>query len=361
MRRSALLAALGPTVVLVGTFAVAQPPGMPNPSPPGNGGGLSNLVQPSGEVDINAQFAVTPEAGEWMICAASYRGQDAPELANKLCQYLRERRVAAYVYNRGNVERKKMQEELDQIHQNNGGGPRRWRLAHLQEEQLAVLIGGFRDINAAHSGLDKVRKMPLPDIKLQSGKPAFDTYDEYEKVPGKGGYALKRYPINPFHNAFACPNPTIPQTRPKVAKVDPSWRKFNSEEPRSLFKCRKPWTLVVQEYTGAQVIQPTAASSGFLEKLGFSDHNLGKRLDQSARQARELCDMLRNDTRFKLKAYVLHTRTSSIVTVGEFDGPNDPNMQRVCEQLTHFTFKNGNTGEIVSLLWAKPMPYEVPK
>lgn len=358
MKKGALVLAL----LLGGGMAAAQPPGMSYPNPPGNSGGLANLMPSSGgEIDINAQFAVTPEAGEYVICAASYCGPDAPELAHKLCQYLRDRRIPAYVYNRGSVERKKLQDELDQWHQNNGGGPRRWRLAHPQEDQLAVLIGGFRDRNAAFAELQKVRKMPLPDIKLQSGKPAFDTYDVYEKGTGKSGYDVKRVPVNPFHTAFACPNPTVPQQRPKVAKVDPALKKFNSEEPRSLFKCRKQWTLVVQEYAGAQVIQPTAAASSFLEKLGFSDHNLGKRLDQSARQARELCDMLKNDRRFQLKAYVLHTRTSSLVTVGEFDGPKDPNMQRVCEQLTHFTFKNGNTGESVSLLFAKPVPMEVPR
>ncbi len=102
-------------------------------------------------------------------------------------------------------------------------------------------------------------------------------------------------------------NPTIRQQKQTAAKLDPLWKKLNADEPRSLFKCPKPWTLAVQEYVGNQVIQPASASSSFLEKLGFSDHNLGKRLDASALQAQQVCDLLRSP-RFGFKSYVLHTR-----------------------------------------------------
>ncbi len=54
-----------------------------------------------------------------------------------------------------------------------------------------MLIGGFRDVNAASSELKKVRKMDLPDIKLKSGKPAFDTYDVYEPTSGSKSFELK--------------------------------------------------------------------------------------------------------------------------------------------------------------------------
>jgi hypothetical protein len=321
------------------------------------GAGLSNLIQPGSE-DINAAYAVTPDAGLWLICAASYQGENAPELANKLCTYLRERRFPAYVFNRGNQERKKLQEELDQWQRANPGVPRKWRLAHLQEEQLAVLIGGFRDVEAASSQLKKVRGWDLPDIKLKSGKPAFDTYDVYEPAQGKKTYEVKRYPINPFHTAFVIRNPTVPQERKPVAKVDPFWKKLNADEPRSLFKCAKPWTLAVQEFPGAQVIQPTSSSGGFLEKLGFSDHHLGKRLDASAVMAQQVCDMFR---KLGFKSYVLHTRSSSVVTVGEFDTRDDPALLRTQEKLKSMSFKNGNTNETAFKLFAKALPMEVPR
>lgn len=355
MKKFALLSALALSLALLARSARTEPPhelspGVPSPQ----GAGLSNLIQPGTE-DINAAYAVTTDAGAWMICAASYQGENAPELANKLCTYLRERRYPAYVFNRGNEERKKFQGELDQWQRANTGAPRRWRLAHLQEEQLAVLIGGFRDAEAASSQLKKVRVWDLPDIKLKSGKPAFDTYDVYEPSQGKKTYDVKRYPINPFHSAMVVPNPTIPQRKP-VAKIDPFWKKLNADEPRSLFKCSKPWTLAVQEFRGTQMIQTTSSSGGFLDKLGFSDHNLGKRLDCSAKMAEDLCDMFRKNG---FKSYVLHTRASSVVTVGEFAGRNDPELLHTQKWLGTLQFKT-KTGETPFKLFAVALPMEVP-
>jgi hypothetical protein len=357
-KRFALLLALGLALAWLSGLGQADPPGTQNPigmsqSRPG----LANL-QPAGEPDPTAVFAVTKEAGLWMICIASYQGPDAPELAYNLCEYLRGRRYPAYVYNRGSEEHRKLQEELKRSAQEHPTA-RRWQVANQQKEQFAVLIGGFRDDSAASAELKKVRKLDLPDIRLKSGKPAFDTYDVYEPVQGKGSYELKRYPINPFHTAFVIRNPTIPQERRSVAKADPLWKKLNADESRSLFKCPKPWTLAVQEYFGNQMIQPTTASSSFLEKLGFSDHNLGKHLDASAVRAQGTCDVLNG---LGYKSYVLHTRTSSVVTVGEFTGPNDPELLRIQEQLTHFSsFKDKKTGREVFKLFAKAMPMEVPR
>jgi hypothetical protein len=355
----ALLSALGLSIWLPMRPAEAEPPHEVSPgSADPSGAGLTNLVQPAGAPDINAAFAVTPEAGPWMICAASYQGPDAPELANKLCIYLRTHRYeATYVFNRGNEERKQLQEELDRWQREHPGVPRRWRLAHMQEEQLAVLIGGFRSLEAASAELKNVRKLDLPDIKLNSGKPAFDTYDAYEQALGKKGYELKRYAINPFHTAFVIRNPTIPQERKQQAKADPFWKRLNAGEPRSLYKCPKPWTLAVQEYTGATVIQPTSSSGGFLEKLGFNEQNLGKRLDASALQAQQVCDLLK---KFGYQSYVLHTRTSSVVTVGEFNARDDKELMRVQLELKRFSFKDKAGNEIVKL-FAQPLPMEVPR
>jgi hypothetical protein len=365
MRRISLLPALGLGLVLLVTRqGRAQGPEPRNLNAAGQPGGISGLIQShqsTGETpsppDINAAYAVTPEAGPWMICVASYQGESSPELAYLLCMYLRQRNHPAYVYNRGNAERKKLQEELDQWQRANPGLPRRRMLAHPQEEQFAVLLGGFHDMDTATAQLKKVRKWDLPDIKLKSGKPAFDTVDLYEPVPGKKTYELKRYPINPFHSAMVVPNPTLPPQQKPVVKFDPAWKKLNAHESRSLFKCPKPWTLAVQEFRGAEVVQTASTSGGFLDKLGFGDH-LGQRLDNSAKMAEQVCDMFRQ---LHFKSYVLHTRSNSVVTVGEFDGPNDPNLLRMQEQLARMSFKNGTTGETAFKLFARALPMEVPR
>jgi hypothetical protein len=352
-----LLPALGLGLVLLARLGQAQAPETQNPNAPGQPGGLNNLVQSNRE-DINAAYAVTPEAGPWMICVASYQGESSAELAFLLCTYLRQKHHAAYVYNRGNAERKQLQEELDQGQKAYPGLPRRRVLAHPTEEQNAVLLGGFNDADAASAQLKKVRKWDLPDIKLKSGKPAFDTYDIYEPVQGKKTYELKRYPVNPFHSAMVVPNPALPPQRKQAAKVDPFWKKLNADEPRSLYKCPKPWTLAVQEFHGATAIQTTSSSSGFLEKLGFDDHHTGKRLDNSARMAQEVCDMFK---KLGYKSYVLHTRFNSVVTVGEFESSNDPALVRTQEQLSKMSFKNGKTGDTAFSLFAKALPMEVPR
>jgi hypothetical protein len=354
MRRIRVLPALGLGLALVTRLVLAQAPQMQNPNASGQPGGLSGLIQSSRE-DINAAYAVTPEAGQWMICVASYQGESASELAYQLCTYLRQKQHPAYVYNRGSAERKKLQEELDQQQKLMPGVPRRRKLAHPEEDQLAVLLGGFRDVDAANAQLKKVRTWDLPDIKLKSGKPAFDTYDVYEQSKDKK-VELKQYPVNPFHSAFVVTNPTIPPQPKPVAKVDPLWKTLNANEPRSLFKCPKKWTLAVQEFRGAYAIQTTSTSGGFWDKLGFGDH-LGQRLDNAARMAQEVCDMFK---KLGFKSYVLHTRYNSVVTVGEFDAPNDPALLRTQEQLARMSFKNAKTGDTAFNLFAKALPMEVP-
>lgn len=354
MRRMTLLPALGLGLVLLARQGQTQAPEMSNPSAPNQPGGLNGLIQSNRE-DINAAYAVTPQAGPWMICVASYQGESSSELAYLLCTYLRQKNHPVYVYNRGNAERKKLQDELDQWRKANPGLPRRRMLAHPEEDQFAVLLGGFRDMDAANAQLKKVRKWDLPDIKLKSGKPAFDTYDLYEPVAGKKSYELKRYAVNPFHNAMVVPNPTIPPPPKQVAKVDPLWKKLNAYEPRSLYKCPKHWTLAVQEFRGAHAVQSASESSGFLEKLGFGDHP-GQRLDNAAKMAQNVCDMFR---KFGFKSYVLHTRYNSVVTVGEFDDMNDPELIRTQEKLARMSFKTKN-GETAFSLFAKALPMEVP-
>lgn len=361
MRRIFVLSVFG--LGIAHGAGLAQAPMTPSSAVQPASTGLNGLIESSRE-DINAAYAVTPQAGEWMICAASYQGESSSELAFLLCSHLRQKRYAAFVFNRGNAERQKAQKELDDWQQQHPGMPRRRILAHPQEDQYAVLIGGFRDIEAANAELKKVRALDLPNLQLKSGKPAFDTIDHYEPVPGKKTFELKRYPVNPFHSAMVVPNPTIPRTK-QVAKVDPLWKKLNAGEPRSLYKCPKPWTLAVKEFRGAEVIQSSSSQGGFLEKLGFGDH-LGRRLDNSAKMAQNVCDMFRQ---LHFKSYVLHTRFGSVVTVGEFESLNDPELLRTQERLSHFSFRKGvqsggamqQTGETAFSLFAKAMPMEVPR
>src|SRR6516162_6131873 len=66
------------------------------------------------EADPQKDYQVTPKAGVWMICAASYVGETAPKMAHDLALELRrDHDLPAFVYNRGAEERRKIQEDLD--------------------------------------------------------------------------------------------------------------------------------------------------------------------------------------------------------------------------------------------------------
>jgi hypothetical protein len=74
-------------------------------------------------------------------------------------------------------------------------------------------------------------------------------------------------------------------------------------------------------------------------------------LSAAAMQAHETARVLR---KLEFDAYVLHTRTSSIVTVGGFDSREDPNIARIQKAIT--------TLKISALdLYTSPLPMEVPK
>src|SRR5262249_22143287 len=81
--------------------------------------------------------------------------------------------------------------------------------------------------------------------------------------------------------------------------------------------------------------------SNFLKMLGLSGSKPGEALGAAALQAHELAKLLR-DPRLGFTAYVLHTRTSSIVTVGGFNALNDAEMQRVQRQLAALRFTTNN-------------------
>jgi hypothetical protein len=155
-------------------------------------------------------------------------------------------------------------------------------------------------------------------------------------------------------------NPLVPNTAAARPKWDPLWKKLNEGEEYSLLKNPATWTLVVKEYVGGAVIQQRGNSTPFLSALGLGGAKPGQGLELAAAQAHELAKFLRHP-RLGFKSYVLHTRHSSVVTVGEFSGPEDPDLPRVQRQLAdlHFRTAKGQSDPIGLL--PNPVPVEVPR
>jgi hypothetical protein len=259
--------------------------------------------------------------------------------------------LQAFVINRGDEERRKQQRELEGFRKEfpDYTGP----IRHTRvQEQCAVLIGGYKDIDAAHRDLLRIKKFPPPSSEklmavLAQTRPA-------GKVGGEEKSLLEGTFVNPFPNSFVVRNPTVPQEHKADNKNDPFLKKLNAHERFSLLQCKKPWTMIVATYQGMHTIQPAAATT---EVLSIFDklwgNSTGEMIEASGQNAHNLADALRQ---LGFDAYVLHTRLGSLVTVGGYDGPDDPHMQQVQRALA----SNMRFGQQVQML-AQPVPMEVPR
>jgi hypothetical protein len=317
--------------------------------------GLAGLAAPRftpaqpGGPDINAEFAVTPAAGPWMILASSYTGPMAAQMAHELVLHIRNNcKLPAYVFNRGKEEREKQAEEIRKMRKLAPDAPvRTYRI----EDQYAVLIGGYKDMETARKALDDIRKLPPPDNRLCNIVWNAGPGDK----DGKKGMAERAF-LSPFKTAFVVRNPTVPAPPPED-KPDPFLKELNAGEKYSLFKCGKPWTLAIKDYYGSCEVQNRLSGGGtILGKIG-GGKNQGDLLAASALQAHELARILREH--MHLEAYVLHTRNRSVVSVGGFDSADDPKLIQMQQQLAKLQFQGA--GAAVLQLWPQPLPMQVPK
>jgi hypothetical protein len=304
-------------------------------------------------------YPVTPEAGDWMICAASYMGPNAPELARQLVLEIRNKHhLPAYTFNYGEQARRRYTQHWENLRRRFPGLPVRRRTVRMPD-QVAILIGGYADLESASQDLKRVRGFPLPHLDLGPNKSAYDLMSVAEPDPKLKVMRVKQAPVNPFKNAFTTRNPTLPQQAAAKPKFDPFWKVLNAKEPYSLLKNPKPWTLVIKEYKGSVVVKPEVGSNKILNALGLGKQKTGEGIAVAGRQAYELAKLLRHPS-LGFEAYVFHTRTNSIVTVGGFDGLDDPALARMQQRLAKLRFADHNRHDPVGL-FRRPMPMEVPR
>ena len=195
------------------------------------------------EADPNKNYPVTADIGPWMICVHAYTGPNAGHMAHDLVLEIRQSyQLPAYIFNRGAEDRRKQQEEVDRIKQLSPGARLR---TPLIEEQFAVLIGGYKDMDAARSALNGIKKLKMPDVQRVRVDWAW-IYNTKEQ-------ALERTLVNPFQHSFVGRNPTAPKERPPDTSDDYVFmKKLNADEPYSPLKCGKPWTLAGSSLTRRQ-------------------------------------------------------------------------------------------------------------
>ncbi|HEY1861022.1 MAG TPA: hypothetical protein VGG61_11740 [Gemmataceae bacterium] len=320
------------------------------------------------EADPSNEYVITPDAGQWLVLAGSYRGPDAKNLAHQLVLQMRSRdNLPAYVFNFSEEKKRQQQEYVDALHQRAPDAPA--RLIHIEDE-YGVLVGGYKDSEAAHDAMIKIKKLDLPKLELPGGKPAYDRTYVYDKKTQK----VEEQKVNPLAKAFVTRNPTIPVQKRDPNAFDPLWKELNANETYSLLENKHAWTLVVKDFEGVSVIQTRTESSpsSFLKALGMGDKG-GEVLNAAALNAHNLAEALRGIKNMKLDAYVLHTRHGSLVTVGGFDSLEDDQLKQLQIVLsnTHLPVDRDPKNPLTSgakpqdlaqlQLMAKPMLMKVPR
>src|SRR5262249_62212520 len=133
---------------------------------------------------------------------------------------------------------------------------------------------------------------------------------------------------NPYPTAFVVRNPALGFTnQASRPAVDPFIVKLNEGHPYNLLKATKGWTLALKSFTSPVEIVSKDSDTSLMKKFGFSKND--DELAAGAEQAEALAKAIRTmkgprGESLNLEAFVLHTRNASLVTVGQFDGPDDP-------------------------------------
>jgi hypothetical protein len=309
--------------------------------------------------DINKDLNVTPAAGPWMIMVISYPGKDGPTQARKMCLEIRQtNRVPAFTFMYGAEERRKELERVKKImddqqqffKQHNIAPTEPLRLRHQQiDVHSAVLIGGYATDEAAKAALARVREWKQPDEKKVDLE-----VKHYRGVDSKGE-KVEAFYVNPFKRAFVVRNPTTKITPVGEAKLDvATLKRMNADEPYSLFNCKKPFTLAVKEFQTQHRMLDRDTSASLWDKLVPLQKSAPR--DSAADNAHNLVDLLR--TKMKYEAFVLHSKFSSTVTVGGFDGPDDPALRAMQDRLAAMF---SSPGAAMLQCFHRPVPMEVPR
>ena len=285
----------------------------------------------------NKDILVTPDVGPWMICLASYEGDRRHHMARQMVAELRgpKYRLPAYVFNYGEDEQRKEAERVKNLRESQikllkmtgHRGAARIRIRQIPVKlQTAVLIGGYKDKDTVKRVLKTIKTLKRPDPKRVHLDSTFVFQTNKQNGAGKWDY------VNPFKRAFVARNPALPKQQRQARSLDITvLRHLNASEPYSLLKCRKKVTLAVKEFrlpnVTSQKEQPQTSYLGVLPGLTGPTHK-----DFAGHNARNLAKFLRKSG---WKAYVLHTKFSSVVTVGEFNNVNDPRIRVMQQRISH--------------------------
>lgn len=369
-------------------------PVRPMPMPPGTGnyvppvGGLQpNGFRPAGgtpavsfapfEIPLalgpNHPLAVKPEDGAYFICVKSYsrphnpdpsdKGYTVKQLAEGLAEDIQQvQKTRVYLYEliseekkaeaearnaarkraaefRAAMEQYKQRSELQGADFLEADNMVKFQTFHYRD-QVAVLVGGFKTEEEAVKALGVIKKWPAPLPDPAKKNWLLDRASIATKKDGKsfieGAY------LNPYASAMVVQNPTIAkQVSTQPPPLDPFIYRLNEGRPYSLLNTTKRWTIAVKSFSAPVHYQSKDEEKPAMRILGHSKD--AEVLKAGAEQAEALAKALRemrdkSGVPMNIEAYVLHTRTASLVTVGQYDSPTDPELLDKQRLLSNLSF-----------------------
>lgn len=287
------------------------------------------------EPEPNQDIKVTAKAGDWMICVHTYKGPEAHQMARQMVSVLRAKpyELWAYVYNftsdarhQHEVQNKQIIEKYKQLMKLTGQTKLNVRLPSFKiEDEVGILVGGYKDMETARRALTEIKKLPMPDPKLVK----LDKMWIFEKDDKQA----KEMFVNPLASGMVVRNPTAPKQNVKDSPYDLAvLKRLNSDEPLTLLKNPRKFSLAIKEYRlPVYIRQNSSLDINPLKKTGLVMPSNNNPEDPSAHNAHTLAEWLRSQ--YKVEAYVLHTQTSSVVTIGAFDNLEDPQVKTLQQRI----------------------------
>jgi len=309
------------------------------------------------------EYQLSPRDGPYLILVASFVGDEAETLAKNLVQELRrDYKLQAYWFSKSEQERAERDRLLEQWKRQHNNAPvRKYRIV----DEYCVLVGHYKSLEAASKDLDRIKKLKPPS-SVPPGPGLFIARPEYrQNVPNwlEGGRIQQGGLVNQFSRAFVVRNPLLPSEKPPVptsadlAEEDAALISLNANEKYGLSKSTGKYTLLVSIHSGASVT--TSPKPSVFDRINPWSNESGlfrtrpERETSAVQEARQLAQLLR-DSRFGYTAYVLHSKAASFVTIGDFEGPDDPELARVQKQVAGL-----KVGPYQLL--AQPVPLPIPR
>ena len=247
------------------------------------------------------KYTLTKENGPWMIMVTSLWGEtpakhaNAMQAGNKLVLELRKKGVPAYLYTQDSND--------DPVQSFDRLGREQQRVYASKYSVVGVVAGNYRD------AADPIAQKTLKFIK--SFRPQVLQIKGLEPPAGSPG---------PLNKAFLTTNPLLNPEEISRKLRDPLLTRLNSGAENSLYENPGKYTVLVASFYGNQQIKPRRFEE-FDEKLKTESG-----LDWAALESWQLMKTMRAQG---IEAFIYHERHRSIVTVGAFDSPQDPQAAKI--------------------------------